>query len=68
MGKITSEFPSSARVIMALLSLSFVFMLRLTLDSDFVLRACGNSLFSCNMLTRSAVNFLYTSVWIRKTN
>ena len=53
--------PLSARVIMALLSLSFVFMFRMISDSKCVLCACGDLLFSCNMLTRSAVNFLHTS-------
>jgi len=46
---------------MALLSGSFVLMLRMILDSDCVLCACGNLLFSYNMLMRSAVYFLYTS-------
>ena len=61
MGRITSEFPLSARVIMALLSVSFVLMLWMILDLRCVLRACAGLLFSCNALMRSAVNVLYTS-------
>ena len=60
-GRITSEFPLSARVIMALLSASFILMFLIVLDSCWVLCACGGLLFLCKVLMRSAVNFLYTS-------
>ena len=43
-GSITSEFPLSARVIMALLSLSFILMFWMILDSRCMLCACGGSI------------------------
>ena len=62
MGRITSEFPLSARVIMALFSVSFVLMFLMILDSVCVLCVCGFWLFSLNVLMRSSVSFLYTSL------
>ena len=67
-GKITSEFSLSARVIIATLSLSFVLMLLMALESECVLCVCVcvcvcvrvcYSFFK--VLIRSAVSFLYTS-------
>ena len=55
-----SEFPLSARLIMAL-SVSLVLMSRMILDSSCMFCACGSLLFSCNVLMHSAANFLYTS-------
>ena len=39
-GKITSEFSSSARVVIASLSLSFVFMLLMALESECLVCVC----------------------------
>ena len=57
--RITSEFPLSARVTIALLSDSFVLMSLMILDSACVLFARGCWLLSRSVLMRSAVSFLY---------
>ena len=67
MGKITTEFPLSACVIMASFSFSFVFMFLIVLASVYVLCVCvcvcvcRGLFFFFRVLMRSAVSFLYTS-------
>jgi hypothetical protein len=60
-GKITSDLPLSARVIMVPLSFSLVFMFRTVVASKCALCVSEGLLFSCKVLMCSAVSFLYTS-------
>ena len=60
-GMITSELPLSARVIMASLSFSFVFIFLRVVDSEGVFCVCEGLLFFCRAFMHSAVSILYTS-------
>jgi hypothetical protein len=58
-GIITKVFPLSAHVIIASLSLSFVFMLLIVFVSECVLCVCvGGGVFFFRVFMRSAVHFL----------